>query len=364
MTGLFLSELMYSDYGYNGEYYFPSTIEKSPFIEIMGINEDIINTVTLFDKDNIVKINTTATTYEYVDFLVNVNKNTNITKNQVDNKYFVAYDINLYTLERMTIILKNTSAGIKIPEDMSRTNLVVYKASSDGMQLTEVVSTIDGDYISFDFPDRIGTYVLVDKTQERKEPQIPINETTFPDKNFRDYVLQYAPDGYVNDTIRNMKGIYVVGKEITSLKGIEYFESLEDLTCGNNLLTELDVSNNKKLKILWCEHNYINELDLSNNPEIDTIWAQRNAFNKVIFGENTKLRNLTIGDNNIKEIDLSKLTSLEMFQVYNNPLTSIDFTNNTKLRRIHMPGTKIKSLDLSNNNLLESVTCSGQKLKH
>ncbi len=43
--------------------------------------------------------------------------------------------------------------------------------------------------------------------------------------------------------------------ELTSLKGIEYFESLTDLHCYGNQLTALDVSKNTALTELSCEDN-------------------------------------------------------------------------------------------------------------
>ncbi len=43
--------------------------------------------------------------------------------------------------------------------------------------------------------------------------------------------------------------------ELTSLKELEYFESLTDLRCGGNRLTALDVSKNTALTELSCEGN-------------------------------------------------------------------------------------------------------------
>lgn len=48
---------------------------------------------------------------------------------------------------------------------------------------------------------------------------------------------------------------YPKGGPLSSLKGIEYFESLERLYCYSNQLTALDVSQNTRLEYLDCSYN-------------------------------------------------------------------------------------------------------------
>lgn len=92
-----------------------------------------------------------------------------------------------------------------------------------------------------------------------------INQTNFPDENFRNYLksklcnddgVVYGKDGVLTDAeIAVIKQMYVTNKQISSLKGIEFFTELTELYCDNNLLSSLDVSNNTALTSLGCSNN-------------------------------------------------------------------------------------------------------------
>ena len=95
---------------------------------------------------------------------------------------------------------------------------------------------------------------------------VEINETNFPDYNFRNYLLGwgYGSDGVITDEeISNIKNFYIGGRYIRNLKGIEYFTALTFLQCDNNQLTSLDLSQNKALTNLQCGNNQLTSLDLS-----------------------------------------------------------------------------------------------------
>ena len=84
---------------------------------------------------------------------------------------------------------------------------------------------------------------------------VEISEEYFPDENFRAYLLvqPYGNDGVITESeIKNVTSINVIGRTISSLKGIEFFTSLSTLHCSNNQLTSLDVSKNTNLKNLDC----------------------------------------------------------------------------------------------------------------
>ena len=68
---------------------------------------------------------------------------------------------------------------------------------------------------------------------------------------------------------------------LTSLKGIEYFQSLEELSCYSNRLVSLDVSNNTKLTWLSCYSNQLTSLDVSHNTKLTTLYYEDNPGNGV-----------------------------------------------------------------------------------
>ena len=91
--------------------------------------------------------------------------------------------------------------------------------------------------------------------QDIEDVRIVIDETNFPDDAFRSYVLTYIDktepkNALTADEIAAVKSIYCEDKAVKTLKGIEFFTNLENLYCPGNLFTELDFSNNTKLKEL------------------------------------------------------------------------------------------------------------------
>lgn len=80
---------------------------------------------------------------------------------------------------------------------------------------------------------------------------VAIDETNFPDANFRAFVKLYDidRDEYLSEAeIAAVTNINCSSKSIASLKGIEYFTALQNLYCYSNQLTSLDLSNNAALQ--------------------------------------------------------------------------------------------------------------------
>ena len=108
-----------------------------------------------------------------------------------------------------------------------------------------------------------------------------IDETKFPDDNFRNYLLEqdYGKDGVLTEAeIRNITVMDVSEKDIKSLKlttlDVSKNTALKKLNCGFNELTTLDVSKNTALNVLTCCGNQISGQNMddliSGLPQHDT----------------------------------------------------------------------------------------------
>ena len=115
------------------------------------------------------------------------------------------------------------------------------------------------------------------------EAQVEINETNFKDQKFRNYVSNnYDKDknGTLStEEIAAVKEMNLFNKSITSLKGIEFFTELQTLNCLLNQLTELDISQNKKLYRLECAANRLTALDVSKNDKLNYLLCCNNRIN-------------------------------------------------------------------------------------
>ena len=150
------------------------------------------------------------------------------------------------------------------------------------------------------------------------------NTDTFPDEAFWSYLLKYV-DKNRNGTLSQeeryaVETINVNDMNIRSLKGIEFFPNLTKLKCSENQLTELDVSQNKKLVYLDCVGNQLTELDVSQNKELQMLHCSANQ---------------------LTELDVRSNTALERLFCQKNQLTSMDVSQNTNLGRLSCSDNKI-----------------------
>ena len=100
---------------------------------------------------------------------------------------------------------------------------------------------------------------------------VAINETNFPDPNFRACVSNFDQNGngvLSREEIAGVTAIDCAYCEITSLKGIEYFTSLKTLFCSYNQLKTLDLSACTALDVLLCDNNQLTALNVSKNTAL------------------------------------------------------------------------------------------------
>ena len=194
---------------------------------------------------------------------------------------------------------------------------------------------------------------------------IEINETNFPDANFRNYLATqtYGKDGVITEEESSLiTSINVEGLQISNLKGIEYFAGLSILSCNNNQLTSLDVSNNTALTILDCNNNQLTSLDVSKNTKLMEVWCYYNQLSSLDVTKNTVLTVLGCFCNQLTSLDVSKNTALTRLHCNVNQLTSLDVSNNTALTNLECGTNQLTSLDVSNNTALIELVCNNNQL--
>ena len=176
---------------------------------------------------------------------------------------------------------------------------------------------------------------------------IEINETNFPDPQFRTYVRGFDLDknGSLSSSERSAvteisidEDTVAYVEDVWSLKGIEFFTSLKILNCSYTRIETLDLHANTKLEELYCGNTYIETLDLN---------------------ANTKLRELVCFATDVRSLDLSRQTELLSLTCYNCPLlTSLNLNANTKLDYLDCGYCSLTSLDVTKNTDLTSIGCA------
>ncbi len=214
--------------------------------------------------------------------------------------------------------------------------------------------------------------------------------TPIPDPNFEQALIDLGidSDGIVNSSvltadINAVPSLDVRGLNIQNLSGIEDFDALAELFCDNNLLTNIDVSQNSNLQILWCDSNLLSNVDITQNPNLISLVCGNNTLTSLDVTQNPRLnvlvcnnnqisslnisQNITLsrfecGNNLINNLDLSNNPSLTFFTCENNQLTNLDLSINSQLINLNCAFNELTELDLSNNSGLTQVDCSNNNL--
>ena len=246
---------------------------------------------------------------------------------------------------------------------------------------------------------------------------IPINEETFPDPVFREYVLKIVGSSVLteekarqievlNVSDDNIKEVLGDRAPITSLMGIRYLRYVKDLNCSgqelkktlnleqNSRVEKLNCSGNQltglwfhkgsSLRYLDCSVNQFTALNLSKNPELTELYCSNNKLTSLDLSANTKLQQINASSNkltaldvrqlpelthlylwanhDLKSIDVSKNTKLEFLSVSHCKLTSLDVSHNRKLVELFVYNNQLTALDVSSNYMLKKLYCYENQL--
>ena len=192
-----------------------------------------------------------------------------------------------------------------------------------------------------------------------------ISNLIFPDETFLNYVKRFDKDH--NGTLYPAERYAVTEidvnyKNITSLKGIEFFPNLKKLDCSNNQLTELDVSKNTELVTLDCSGNELTSLDVHENTALEYLSCSKNQLTELNVRQNAALQSLYCYNNQLTKLDVSQNPALVKLSCMVNPLTSLNVSQNPALKELYCYGNRLTKLDASKSTELVTLDCSSNQL--
>ena len=199
---------------------------------------------------------------------------------------------------------------------------------------------------------------------------VEIDDTNFPDDNFRTIVQGYDKDkdGFLaQKEVSGVKRLDVSNyfskpdKVISDLTGIEYFPSLVYLECHNNQLTSLDVSKNTSLQSLACYNNKLTSLNVSNCTALTKLSCQGNQLTSLDIGDCTALTELSCSKNKLTSLNVSNNTALTIIMCDSNQLTSLDVGNCKDLFELSFNGNQLNDIDVSKNSELQYLWCENNQ---
>ena len=191
--------------------------------------------------------------------------------------------------------------------------------------------------------------------------RIPYGE--IPDLFFRDFLLvnfDTDVDGFISEKeAKRVKEMDLSEKSFASLKGIEYFTSLEKLVIGDFSGTELDLSKNVILKELYCSGYNLSALDLSKNNMLEVLTCRFNNLQTLNLPESKRLKFLNCSNARLSSVNLSGFEFLEEFifipdyNGYYHSIEKLEITNSS-IKRINCQ--EVKNLIISNLPNLELLS--------
>ncbi len=102
------------------------------------------------------------------------------------------------------------------------------------------------------------------------------------------------------------------------------YPKLDWLQCGQEQLTELDVSANTALQVLWCYSNELTELDVSANTSLRNLWCAGNQLTELDLSLNTELTQIDCSENSITGVlDMSANTNITKVVAIQNAITEL-----------------------------------------
>lgn len=187
-------------------------------------------------------------------------------------------------------------------------------------------------------PENVLQVSAAETETDGAEEQIAIDESNFPDVNFRKYLLREADtngDSILSkEEVQSFRQVKLNAQDndtpddekIESVKGIEKLTSLTIVDVSYNKLSgDLDLSKWSKLNSFSCMGNEITSLNLKTQTELKDLACAGNLIQTLDLSGQTGLRQLTCGDTLLKTIDLSGQTGSVYFDCSSNCLTSIIF---------------------------------------
>jgi hypothetical protein len=97
---------------------------------------------------------------------------------------------------------------------------------------------------------------------------------------------------------------------IGSLEGINYFIKIIGITCYNNNIDSIDISNLSLLKYLIIPDNQTLKLRLNNLPSLENLNCGYNKINQLVLQNLPVLNNINLERNQLTSVNFSNLPSL------------------------------------------------------
>ena len=199
-----------------------------------------------------------------------------------------------------------------------------------------VYGTFAGNFIlpvsSYYFMYQYFNTILKDYPNVELRMEVAINSNTFPDTNFRTWVSNNCDTDkngrLTKSELAQVTSMNVSNKNISNLKGHEYFWELTSLDCSGNKLTSLDLTGfHTALEELYCQNNQLQSLNISQCKKLEYLYCNSNKLTSLSLSSNTALEYLFCDNNQLSSLNVSNNTALVKINCYCNKIQDANMTS-------------------------------------
>ncbi|WP_201918622.1 T9SS type A sorting domain-containing protein [Aquimarina mytili] len=312
-------------------------------------SNNIVNRLDLRNNSNLTEI---ICVNNQIDSLF-VNDNYSIQTLDISSNQFSEIEIDLFTnLEKFScndnqFTDLDLRANSRLTEISCAANqlvtLRVNNGNNDNLVVFNTLNNPELACIEIDDINTIGASWQKDDTSSYAE-NCYYNQTFIPDDGFEQAIIDLGLDsGSLDDYVPTagisaLSTLDISGNDISDLTGIQDFTNLTSLNCRNNLLTDVDISNNILLERLQCSGNLITSIESED----------------IIL--NTLLTYIDVSDNKLTTIDISANPALIELNCTLNQLTSIDIIQNPNIETLLCASNQLVTVNANNgfNTIIES----------
>ena len=203
-----------------------------------------------------------------------------------------------------------------------------------------------------------------------EENRVAIDLDNFPDWRFCAYIQETFDkdyDGFLSEeecaAVTEMNCSH---KQLTDITGIGYFKNLKKLRCeySSETIASIDLSGNPELEELSCVNAGVSNLNLTGNPKLIKLNCSMNyrRLTELDLSGNPLLEELDCSNCDLVSLDLSNNSELKRLICYGTELTELDLRANTKLEELSCGQCKMTELDVSANKQLKLISCGQDNL--
>ena len=138
--------------------------------------------------------------------------------------------------------------------------------------------------------------------------------------------------------------------------------TLTSLSCSNNSITTLELSQCKALKMLYCSSNQLTTLELSQCPALNEVSCTWNKLTALDISNCSKLTSLDCSNNEITQLSTSSCAELAELRCIANKLTQLNLSGCSKLTSLYCSENQLADLKLAGCTALNTIDCNENKL--